>query len=511
MKSYNITFLKREFKAILGKRCSNFWILWIVFTLTVGALAFSRAGLAFLGKKMNDPFIKWIQVRRQADFELLQQDILRGTIARDSFGIATIESNNFILEYVFTSDFRKWRVEGRTIAANSQLLPKILDEENIVVKCSRGEMSSNDFGWIVTADLMKNLGYEDEENYPLFINYTYPGQQEMIDSLGIENFDGFIVIPIPIIAVVQQLPDLVDFIAPKYFREQVDSHNNPFNVSIHSIYYQDLVLVVENSDEELEDKINKKLKSSGLLYDEEWETSGVDFEYSLRDATQYRIIVRDSNISHLNTIAKEICEIPNVYRFYNYEFDKGEQLIPDYMSFMFDDLNKVQRFAKWAKNNYGVRIEMAQIEAKNNFSIFNRLANGLCLVIMAISILFVVIFLWFLINGHFRKISKNLGTIMAFGLANKSIILVYLIVFMRLILRSLLFSVIILCIIQYASVAVGYVRMVNAVEMPWINMFDKWVTGLIVGIIMLSIIVTFLVLRRKLHTTPGNLIFGRNN
>jgi hypothetical protein len=506
MKKYNEIFLKNELRTIFGKKWINFWILLAVFLLTIGSLCFSRAGLDFLSKKMNDPFIKWVQVKEQGDFVNFQKDILAGT-TKDKFSISTIESNNFILEYVFTADFKKWRVEGRTIAQNSQLLDKILDKENTIVKRQK-EISQNDFGWIVTKDLMSNLGYEDENNYPLFINYTYPGNMENIDSMGITNFDGFIVIPIPIIAVVRQLPDLLDFITPSYFKQQLESHSNPFNISMHDIYYQDLILVVENPTQAIEEKISKQLSNSGLSYDEDWNATTDNFAQSLRDATKYRIIVRDSNVKLLNLLADEICNDPNIYRYYNYEFDRGFQLTPDYMSFMFDDLNKVQNFAKWAKNPYGVRIDMAQIEAKNNFSIFNQLANGLCIAIIAISVLFIIIFLWFLIKSHFQKISKNLGTIMAFGLDNRSIIRIYLAVFMALVFFALTVATVLLLVTQYTFAFFGFVRE-NA--MPYLNMFDIWVISALGGILILSVIVTLFSMNTKLKATPGDLIFERNN
>ena len=508
MAGYNKIFRKREFKAILGNNSANFWILLLVFLCTLGSLSFGRAGLDFLSRKMNDPFIKWIQVKEQGDFERFRNDVQRPDFARDTFDISTIETNNFILEYVFTTDFKKWRVEGRTIAPQSQLLPKILDEDNTLVLRPL-DISSSDYGWIVTRDLMENLGY-GEDNYPLFLNYTYKGDAERLDSLGIENYDHYMVMPIPIIAVVKQLPDLLDFIAPQYFKRQLESSDNPFNLSLHDRYYHDLVLVAEHSDHEMERQIDATLQASGLVYDADWAGSAENYERALRSATKYRIIVRDSNSHVLNAVAKTIAGMADVYRVYDYAFGDGMTLNPDYMSFMFEDLNKVQAFAKWAKNNYGVRVDMAQIEAKNNFNIFNRLANGLCMAIITISVLFISIFLWFLINAHFRKISKNLGTIMAFGLSNKSIVGIYLQVFMRLILLGLVVAATLLFALQYATEYMGFVRVVDGNRMPYIDMSDGMVLGVIGGIIVLSVGVIWSAMERRLKTTPGNLIFERN-
>jgi len=504
MKEHTKIFISQEFKTILGKRGVNFWILFIVFVITVGSLSFSRAGLGFLEKKMNNPFIKWIEVKEQGRyFDRFKDDIEK--IKKDSFDIESIEANNYILEYVFKTDFTKHRVEGRTISHDSKLLKKILDNENTVVKRQNEEIGQNDYGWIVTKDLMKNLGYDDENNYPLFINYTFPGDKEKNDRLGIKNNDDFIIIPIPVIAVVNQLPDLLDFITSSYFKQQLESSTNPFNISYHSEYYKDLILAVENSDEEVEDNIRTQLDRSGLQYD--WE-NGEDINYSIRTATKYRIIIRDSLFitKKLNDVAEEICKDSSIYRIYNYDFDKGKELSPNYLSFMLNDLSKVPDLAKFAKQ-YGIRIDMAQIEAKNNFNEFNKLANGLCIAIIAISFLFVLIFLGFLINTHFQKISKNLGTIMAFGLENSSIMRIYLAVFMLLVVCGLAATTVLLLATQYAFHFFGLLRE-NA--MPYLNMHDYLVLAVLLGIVVLSALVTFFAMKIKLKATPGDLIFERN-
>jgi hypothetical protein len=501
MSNYNTIFRKREFKAILGKRCGNFWILFLVFLLTVFALEFSRSGLKYLSYKMSDPFINWIEVKEQGDFQRFMEDIEK---QKDEFSISTVEANNYILEYVFNSDFKKIRVEGRTIAHESKLLDKILDSDNAVAVRGR-EISQNDYGWIVTKDLMTLLGYEDENRYPLFINYTFPGDTANLNRLGITNYGDYFVIPIPIIAVVNQLPDLLDFITPSYFMQQKTSENKPFNVSIHENYYNDLCLAVENSDEETEQNIRAKLDASGVQYDYDWEKG--DFELALRDATKYRIIVRDSLVQKLNEVAAEICSEPNIYRIYDYDFDAGYQLRANYLSFMFTDLADVPNFATWAKEQHGIRIDMTQIEAKNNFNIFNILASLLCLFISVIAVCFVAIFLYFLIDSHFRRISKNLGTIMAFGLNNRAIVKIYLTVFVGMILLSLTAVIALLFGLEYLF---NYLNIVREGGLAWFSIADKFVIGIIVLLPVVSAIVTVIFIHTKLRATPGDLIFERN-
>jgi hypothetical protein len=501
MKRHTKIFIKREFKSIIGKGWLNFWILSAVFILTIFALEFSLSGLKYLSFKMSDPFINWIEVKQQGEFQNYMNEVVS---QKSTYGISNVEANNYILEYVFNSEFKKIRVEGRTIDSESKLLPKILDSENAVVVRNR-EISPNDYGWIVTRDLMNRLGYLDENHYPLFINYTFPGDTTNLTNLGITNYNSYLVIPIPIMAVVNQLPDLLDFVTPSYFMQQKSSSSKPYNVSIHKEYYQDLLLVVENSDEVVEEEIHSILDKSGLLYDYDWTIE--EFELSFRSAKKYRIIIRDSIIQKINAVADTICKNSKIYRFYEYNFDEGYNLPANYLSIMFTDLNKVPDFAKWSKEIHAIRIDMTQIEAKENFNTFNILAWSLCIAISIIAITFIAIFLYFLIDSHFRRISKNLGTIMAFGLGNTEIIRIYLTVFLGLVMISLLTVVALLYGSEMLFLSMQWTREGG---LPYFSVKDNFVISALLALPFVSAVLTVIFLKAKLKATPGDLIFERN-
>jgi hypothetical protein len=475
-----------------------------VFAVTIFALEFSRSGVKFLSYKMSDPFINWIDVKEQPNFQAFMEETEQ---LKDSFNIATIEANNYILEYVFTADFGMKRVEGRTISHNSDLLRKILDEENAIVTRQR-EISETDYGWIVTRDLMSRIGYEDETRYPLFLKYTFPGSPDNLKKFGLKNFDDYFEIPIPIIAVVEQLPDLLDFIAPTYFMEQNTSGGKPFIVPNHENYFTDLYLVAEHPDADFENRLKTAFNNAGLQYDDNY-FEKTPLEDLLRPATLFRVIIRDTVYQTLNKAVAQLCEQEkDLYRTFDWEFDEGYRLQPNYLSFMFEDLTKVKAFSVWAKERHGIRIDMAQIEAKENFNTFNILSSMLCLFIAIIAIAFVAIFLYFLIDSHFRRISKNLGTIMAFGLANRQIIRVYLSVFLLMILASLTAVIAVLGISEVVFNLLNFWQYEGG--MSRFSLRDTWVIVTMVVIPLISALATVVFLSNKLKATPGDLIFERN-
>ena len=231
LKLFISTFEKNEYRSILGKRKSNFWILFGIFLFAIAALAFSRSGLVYLSHKMNDPFINWILIRQQGtEFQRFRTDVADTAVLK-KYGIGASEANSYINAYLYSAHRKKYYTEGRTIAHDSRLLERILDDNNTIVKRSKA-ITSTDYGWIVTQELMERLGYTDVDEYPLFLDYSCKGDSNIIPNWHIAVYKDYdMITPIPIIAVVKQLPDLLDFIAPRFFLER--NLANTFHLSAH--------------------------------------------------------------------------------------------------------------------------------------------------------------------------------------------------------------------------------------------------------------------------------------
>ena len=507
LKLFTKTFTKNEFRTILGKRMSNFWILLVVFLCSIGALEFSRAGMRYLEYKMSDPFINWVEIQEQGEFKLFSEE-MRDTAIRGEYNIGDYEENFFEFHQIWGIK-GKYRADGRTIAFNSRLLDRILDEDNIVIP-PLDPITDCDYGWIVTQELMERLGYDDPQNYPVFINIATTGDTTNIREWGLTDYgEGkWMSCPVPILAVVKQLPNLLDFMAPRLFYAQWNNKNTrPFDYSAHPEYYGDLKFVVSDTSG-VAAAMRTILDEDSVQYGDYFEPY-TDYRESIIPAHLLRIVIYDSVFAPVNHAAQRIVDaIPGVTRYYDYAFGNEFKGKINYISIMFDDLGKVSDFSKWARDNYAIRIDMAQIEAKENFKTFNILASVLCVAIMILSVLFVTIFLWFLIDSHFRAISKNLGTIMAFGLPNRTIIHIYLRVFLRMVLCSLVIAVVLLGVTELVLSLLGVER---AGGMHYIILNDAWVWALIVIIPLLTTVVVTLTMRGKLKAKPGDLIFERNN
>ena len=499
---FSDTFVRNEFSTIIGKRRSNLWILLVVFIFSIGALEFSRSGIKYLSYKMDDPFINWIQIEKQGKFEAFKQT-MENPETMSQYGIGASEANKFISQTLFSPEGKSYWSYGRSIAHDSRLLTRILDDDNVVGKC-RSEIRDDDFGWIVTQEKMELMGYETPDEYPLFIHIS-DSYSEIVDEWGIPTLEeGQQDIAVPLLAVVKQLPDLLDFIAPQLFINQWNGGDRAFLLTNHREYFSDLNFVVTDTAGVI-GRIRAALDADGINYDPDFEFS--TYRYTMEPTCRIRIAVDDSIPSNVNRAGKAVAgKVPEACRIYDWIFTAVPELSSDYQSFLFDDLTKVGDFAKMAKDDYGIRIDMAQIEAKNNFNTFNILASVLCAAIMIISVLFVAIFLWFLIDAHFKSISKNLGTIMAFGLPNRTIISIYRTVFLRMILLALGISIAALVVFQLLLLLLGATREAG---MQYISILDIWVWVFIVIVPLLTAVVVTMTMNKKLEAKPGDLIFER--
>ena len=512
MKLFISTFTKNEFRTILGNRNTNFWILLAVFVCSIGALEFSRAGMVYLRAKMNDPFIKWIEIQNRSEEFDAFRSYMREPENMERYGIEDYEETYFLLEQVIDANKAKRRYEGRTIEYDSKLLDRILDSENIVVpQDNKIEVTGKSYGWIVTEEMLESLGYTDSKEYPLFLDVATTGIDSNISAWGLstERNSNWVSYPVPILAVVRQLPNLLDFMTPRMYYFQHEASTKPFNISWHEDYFNDIILIATDTAG-VAAAVKRTLDEQGVNYDRHL---GLYENYrdAFRPAYRLRIVVYDTMLTTVNQAVRRVCDsVEGLYRVYDYAFlsMKEYDISTDYISFMFKDPGEVSKFADTAKTNYGVHVDMTQIEAKENFKTFNILATVLCIAIMILSALFMSIFLWFLIDSHFRAIARNLGTIMAFGLPNRTIMQIYSRVFLRMVLCSLALAVGFLGCLELTLSVCGVVRQGGG---HYIILNDPWVWVLIAIIPIITAIVVYFTIRGKLKAKPGDLIFERTN
>ena len=129
-------FVKREGKVVLGRNCSNLWLLTSVLTATFLAIAFSNASLDYLSYKMDDPFINWVDIKNEygeGDFYGLEY-ALDSEENRVKFHYHSYQAD-YSFSYMF---FMKDKLNAQYLKCrffqnlNTPLVEAILSAENVV-------------------------------------------------------------------------------------------------------------------------------------------------------------------------------------------------------------------------------------------------------------------------------------------------------------------------------------------------------------------------------------------
>jgi predicted lysophospholipase L1 biosynthesis ABC-type transport system permease subunit len=149
---------------------------------------------------------------------------------------------------------------------------------------------------------------------------------------------------------------------------------------------------------------------------------------------------------------------------------------------------------------------MEQVNAKKNFNAVSVMAGILSWAIVGFSIICIVLFIVNLFQSYFQKVKRNLGTFKAFGISNRQLVGIYLLIIFSIIMISIVISLALAFAAELLLPMFG-IMMDGAFNYLALNSSMTWIA---VSIILVSSILTvYLVMRRLLSATPGNLIYDR--
>lgn len=166
----------------------------------------------------------------------------------------------------------------------------------------------------------------------------------------------------------------------------------------------------------------------------------------------------------------------------------------------------IRDFESYVRDTFKVRIEMSQINAKENFNAVSAMGNILSWVIIVFAIVCIVLFIVNLLQSYFQKVKRNLGTFKAFGISDKALISVYVIILTAIMLVAIIVS------ITVTWLAEGCLHLCGVLKDGVFDYLSLWSikTGCsIIIIIFASTYTVYFVMSRLLKSTPGDLIYDR--
>ena len=510
-------FVKREGKVVLGKNYSSLWLLTAVLTATLLAIAFSNASLSYLSYKMDDPFINWVDIQNDygdGNFIGLQSS-LESEYNKEQFHYYNYQKDYMYSFMFFGTEYGYLRyLKCRFFQdMDTPLVKFILGKDNVVrdwVVKDPSLIANNTVGVIITEEAMRKLGYDEA---PAYIGFT--GVSENAEEYGFEYYLTQVKAPVPVLAVVKNLPGNVDIVSSSFFYEQINNdYYKPFNFDVNAeAYTANLSYFIPNTLSS--DKFEKGLAQAAAEFTEAgFEVDDFSFYrpeivpfVEGRFVTLYFDDYLDcSQLKSLNDVLMQKFSKDGLHRVFDYNFREHLLTASSFISVHFKDLDKLRDFEKYIRENFDVKLEMSQINAKENFNAVSAMGNILSWVIIIFAIVCIILFIVNLLQSYFQKVKRNLGTFNAFGISNRALISVYVLIMAAIVLSSILMSVSLTWVIQ------GLLHVCGILKDGVFDYLSLWSIKTVCSIIIIvaaSVYTVYYVMHRLLMSTPGDLIYDR--
>jgi hypothetical protein len=508
-------FFRKEGRVLMGRNYMNFVFLVLIFLITFFALGFAKGSLRYLSEKMDDPFIRWVSI----DIPFSKADSLPEIIR----SLQEDKHSQQLFEYRSVTGYRKFSLTfwdsklnitrtfaGRTMDMGNPILNEVLKKDYRI--SGREFQNIKDLGLIVTSKFLKDLGYDQKTPYVVM---AFP------DKL---NEDRFLTVPLPVIAVVRDLPGSASFFSTPFFyqeRQHPLRSSNPFDPSI-TAHVQMLVRENQGRASEFKDRVRKFLIEQPQYkpYD-----PGVDIQpWELSWYPCYLLTITlldDTSFTLRNRIFGEIRQDRdlskyNFTRFTDYTTKVSNDEVPhfgyDKLVVELTSLGKVEEFKNFLLKRYQVPMDMSQVEALKNYNFISNLTKIISIILMIFSAISILLFLTNLLRNHLEQIKMNIGTFKAFGINHVSLEKIYL----SIIYCFILVTLVIAFIINMAFGSLGGVRLILLIFGSPLEKGETYfdlINGWTLAAIVLVLIAGYFALKRTtgkiFRQTPGDLIYDR--
>ncbi|MCX6233504.1 MAG: hypothetical protein NT175_02105 [Bacteroidetes bacterium] len=522
-------FYKSECQVLLGRSSRYFWWVFILFFITILAIGFAKDSLRFLNKQMSDPFVRSVTADLVGELEDLEQNVSYQEYKENPDSAAAYLYSSIYEFSKFRNHFeRSSAIPGRTVLPNDTLVGTILEYED-----------NNAIGH--RFDVANEFSIKPEKNYSLIV--TYHLLKEVLGH-DIEKDPPFIHlyqedIPIPISAVVEQLPDKREFISTPYFYDNIRTHEiECFRTrdSLNKVY------VIFDIDPANREKINQKvieafteLKNAGnspldqlsfnagedrnknfvYAYSLTFRPTSfvqIDFQRNLSPQEQQDAFDRFVGTMGITTLLKEYNkEASSVIKFYwpSLSYESSDAPSRQAICVSFTNLNRVKDFANNFFGTTQIELEMGMIKSLENYNFVTILTLAVSLVLIIFSFLSISFFVRNMIANHLNKIKMNIGTYKAFGIEIKTIYKNMVFVF---ILTSELLALAACIIIAKMGLLLRLVKLYNediSNEFDFFYIYDLEAVIILVAMLVISYLSSAWVINRLFRNTPGDLVYNR--
>lgn len=500
-------FAFRESQTLAGKSSKNILYLFSILFLTYFVIGFSSGCLEYLSGKMNDPFINWLVIKwpdSGPQMNVVINDLNSEKAKKYSF--EQVQTGFIPLPNFRGENFKEEMFEGRTIDPSSPVMKRLLSEE--FLQKGKKQISQDELGLLVTRETLRKLGYA-EDDFPAFIFWSRlcaTGKHEAI--------------PIPVAGIVRELPNTADFSVSPIFWDYY--WNNPvFDVTdtIKNDYLSTMIFFLpgDSISVQFPSVVKHVLSAKGINFGK------IEIEHeqeSHETGNRYTIPLHSKfSFSEYLLIANEILKKSKingsnlVFNYKRFFHQKVNTFKPQFLSVYFTSLDSIKSFQAYMLDRHKLKIDLTQIDAKENFNFVSKSTYVISYFLIAFSIVCIALFVRNLIAGHLEKIRKNIGTFKAFGLSNRKLLWVYSSIMLGFVVGASLagfFMAWILGQLGLVRLLLGLLQVNLEKGHAYFNLFTS---ASLIAFFMASgftYLFTYLGLRQFLKNTPGDLIYERD-
>ena len=485
-----------EFKSVVGKGGGKIVFLVVILFISMIAMGIANGSLNYLYKKMNDPFVKFVDVYHKYEprqgYQNFSLSLAESYRNKNPNQISDVFETHVTWARFFLKNPKDINDsgghDGFVLKSNNPFYKK-LKQDNFFTTTNK--FHDDSWGIIISEDFAEQRNLKDDQAY---INMLVMGNT----------------LPVAICARVKSLRDNKSFIlTDKLFgllysqKERIPEMISD-SIQIYENWFIPSVSEVPQEFKELGfKKVNTNSKST-ISY-----VNGILVNRPIKN----RIIDSSFNEKILKYNAQKAYDYEKLSFGINSEENREERLgTPEMYTLLFNNQDDVLKFNEWYKKTCGFSIEESKIEAKRNFGFFNHLSTLLSWALIAFSIISIVFFVINLLLAHINKNKRNLGTLKAFGLPNKNIVSLYSSITFVLVFSSCLISYLLSSIFGQAILqAYIYIAKIDSTNYITKVVFENndFLTTILSFVIIPTIIILIRIIKYLHKITPGDLIYGR--
>lgn len=482
---------RSEVKALSGPSFKNVLALVGILLFTILALGLAYGTLDNLKTRMDNPYTNWVDVPITNSVSPKVSTILNYFEDKqhlEEYNLARVTRYSlFYAQFLHVNQKDTFYLKGRTVEPRERILQSVFKDIKGNVLAEYSTLEGMPCGIVVTKDFLTILGYEGKELEVRKIYMPYEGHSVLID----------------IVAVVKELPSLCSFLSTPVLENMRNLPNYKTGFINEDQTNVALVLLDDRLTEIERDEWKKSCSNLGVT---EISESGKVLVSKNGTETLYKFLFPMDSVPDNAALNIVLSKTPTGNKaslfFETYCNDRFSEVeSPDHFAFQFKSLDQVRKFKDGMMEDFDVTVSMQQIESAENFSIVATLTFTTSLVLFGFAMLSMGFYTSSLIRSHILKIGPNLGTMKAFGLNNRVLILVYM-------------GIIGMFCLSASVAAMLISLLIQNILSPWLggiymDVLNFKVILALLFILLLCIFLTYRSTRMILGHTPGDLIYKR--